>query len=118
MSTAVGEGARDDVAPAWSLRRVVSAAVIGNVLEWYDFAVYGFFAPITIAPQFFPADDPVASQLAAFAVLAIGFLMRPVGAALFGYIGDRYGRARALLWSIMLMAFPTVLIGLLPTYAT
>jgi MFS transporter, MHS family, proline/betaine transporter len=118
MSTAVGESARADGAPAWSLRRVVSAAVIGNVLEWYDFAVYGFFAPIVLAPQFFPANDPVVSQLAAFAAFAVGFLMRPIGAALFGYVGDRYGRARALLLSIAMMAIPTVLMGLLPTYAT
>src|SRR5689334_17840181 len=117
MSTAVGEGARDDVAPAWSLRRVVSAAVIGNVLEWYDFAVYGFFTQI-LASQFFPSDDPIVSELAWFASFAIGFLMRPVGAALFGYIGDRYGRVRALLLSIAMMAIPTVLMGLLPTYAT
>ncbi len=117
MSTAVGEGARDGVAPAWSLRRVVTAAVIGNVLEWYDFAVYGFFAPI-LASQFFPAGDRVVSLLAAFAAFAVGFLMRPVGAALFGYIGDRYGRARALFMSIAMMAIPTVLMGLLPTYAT
>jgi len=118
MSTAVGEGARDDVGPpAWSLRRVVSAAVIGNVLEWYDFAVYGFFAPI-LASQFFPSDDRVVSLLAAFAAFAVGFLMRPVGAALFGYVGDRYGRVRALLLSITMMAIPTALMGLLPTYAT
>ncbi|HVS23715.1 MAG TPA: MFS transporter, partial [Gammaproteobacteria bacterium] len=117
MSTAVGEGARDGIAPAWSLRRVVSAAVIGNVLEWYDFAVYGFFAPI-LATQFFPSGDPVVSLLAAFAAFAIGFLMRPVGAALFGYVGDRYGRVRALVLSIAMMAIPTVAMGLLPTYAT
>ena len=117
MSTAVGEGARDDIAPAWSLRRVVTAAVIGNVLEWYDFAVYGFFAPI-LASQFFPSGDRVVSLLAAFAAFAVGFLMRPVGAALFGYIGDSYGRARALLMSIAMMAIPTVLMGFLPTYAT
>jgi MHS family proline/betaine transporter-like MFS transporter len=117
MSTAVGEGGRDDVAPAWSLRRVVTAAVIGNVLEWYDFAVYGFFAPI-LASQFFPADDHVVSLLAAFGAFAVGFLMRPVGAALFGYVGDRHGRARALFLSIAMMAIPTVLMGLLPTYAT
>jgi MHS family proline/betaine transporter-like MFS transporter len=117
MSSAVGESARDGAAPAWSLRRVVTAAVIGNVLEWYDFAVYGFFAPI-LAAQFFPAGDRVVSLLAAFAAFAVGFLMRPVGAALFGYIGDCYGRARALLLSIAMMAIPTVLMGLLPTYAT
>jgi MHS family proline/betaine transporter-like MFS transporter len=117
MSIAVGETAGDTVAPAWTLRRVVSAGVIGNVLEWYDFAVYGFFTPI-LATQFFPSEDRVVSLLAAFATFAVGFLMRPVGAALFGHIGDRYGRARALLISVAMMAIPTVLMGFLPTYAT
>ncbi len=104
-------------APAWSLRRVVTAGVIGNVLEWYDFAVYGFFAPI-LASQFFPSESRVVSLLAAFGAFAVGFLMRPIGAMLFGHIGDRYGRARALLISVAMMAIPTVLMGLLPTYAT
>ena len=99
----------------WSLRRVVTAGVIGNVLEWYDFAVYGFFAPI-LAAKFFPASDPRLSLLAAFGAFAVGFLMRPVGAAVFGHIGDRYGRARALFLSVAMMAIPTVLMGLLPTY--
>jgi MHS family proline/betaine transporter-like MFS transporter len=104
-------------ATPWTLRRVVTAGVIGNVLEWYDFAVYGFFAPI-LAAKFFPAADPRVSLLAAFGAFAVGFLMRPVGAALFGHIGDRYGRARALLFSVAMMAVPTVLMGLLPTYDT
>lgn len=101
----------------WTLRRVVTAGVIGNVLEWYDFALYGFFAPI-LAAQFFPAGDRMVSLLAAFGAFAVGFLMRPVGAAVFGHIGDRYGRARALLLSVAMMAIPTVIMGLLPTYAT
>src|SRR5688500_15310294 len=97
MSTAI---ASQPVAERrWSLKRVVTAGVIGNVLEWYDFAVYGFFAPI-LAAQFFPTGDRMTSLLAAFGTFAVGFLMRPVGAALFGHIGDRYGRARALLLSI------------------
>jgi MHS family proline/betaine transporter-like MFS transporter len=104
-------------AAPWTLRRVVTAGVIGNVLEWYDFAVYGFFAPI-LAAKFFPNDDPRVSLLAAFGAFAVGFLMRPVGAAVFGHIGDRYGRARALLFSVAMMAVPTVLMGLLPTYDT
>ena len=87
------------------------------MLEWYDFAVYGFFAPI-LAAQFFPSDDRMVSLLAAFGAFAVGFLMRPVGAVVFGHIGDRYGRARALLLSVAMMAVPTVLMGLLPTYAT
>jgi MFS transporter, MHS family, proline/betaine transporter len=117
MSIAVGESADAVQAPAWSLRRIVTAGVIGNVLEWYDFAVYGYFAA-TLGALFFPAGDPASQTLAAFATYAVGFLMRPVGAALFGHIGDRYGRARALVVSIALMAIPTVLMGLLPTYAS
>ncbi|HET7132838.1 MAG TPA: MFS transporter, partial [Gammaproteobacteria bacterium] len=117
MSIAVGEAAGARSAPAWSLRRIVTAGVIGNVLEWYDFAVYGYFAS-TLGALFFPAEDPASQTLAAFATYAVGFLMRPVGAALFGHIGDRYGRARALVISIALMAIPTVLMGVLPTYAS
>ena len=117
MGAAIEIEARAASAAPWTLRRVVTAGVIGNVLEWYDFAVYGFFAPI-LAAQFFPAEDPRVSLLAAFAAFAVGFLMRPVGAAIFGHIGDRYGRARALLFSIAMMAMPTVLMGLLPTYET
>jgi hypothetical protein len=103
MGAAIEIEASATSATPWTLRRVVTAGVIGNVLEWYDFAVYGFFAPI-LAAQFFPAEDPRVSLLAAFAAFAVGFLMRPVGAVIFGHIGDRYGRARALLFSIALMA--------------
>jgi MHS family proline/betaine transporter-like MFS transporter len=117
MGGTTGIEARAASAAPWTLRRVVTAGVIGNVLEWYDFAVYGFFAPI-LAAKFFPAADPRVSLLAAFAAFAVGFLMRPVGAAVFGHIGDRYGRARALLFSVAMMAVPTVLMGLLPTYDT
>jgi MHS family proline/betaine transporter-like MFS transporter len=117
MGVAAGIEVGGVSATPWTLRRVVTAGVIGNVLEWYDFAVYGFFAPI-LAAKFFPAADPRVSLLAAFATFAVGFLMRPVGAAVFGHIGDRYGRARALLFSIAMMAVPTVLMGLLPTYDT
>src|SRR5262245_63700625 len=97
-------------------RRVVAAGIAGNVMEWYDFSVYGYFAR-TIGNLYFPSDDPRTSTLAAFAVFAVGFLMRPLGAVLFGHIGDRVGRGPALLWSVVAMAVPTFIIGLLPTYA-
>jgi MHS family proline/betaine transporter-like MFS transporter len=85
-------------------------------MEWYDFAVYGYFAGI-IGRHFFPAEDPVSSLLAAFGVFAAGFLMRPIGSIVFGHIGDHAGRKAALTLSVLAMAVPTLLIGLLPTYA-
>ena len=97
-------------------RRVVAAGIAGNVMEWYDFAVYGYFAR-TIGNLYFPSDDPKASLLAAFGVFAAGFLMRPLGAVLFGYIGDRVGRGPSLLLSVVVMAVPTFAIGVLPTYS-
>jgi MHS family proline/betaine transporter-like MFS transporter len=97
-----------------TVRRGVIAGVVGNMLEWYDFALFGFFAR-QIGEQFFPAHDPTASLLAAFGTFAAGFLMRPVGGALFGWVGDRYGRKQALVWSVLAMAFPSFFIGLLPT---
>ena len=97
--------------------RFIAAGTIGNVLEWYDFAIYGYFAT-AIGRQFFPHEDPVAQLLSAFGVFALGYLMRPVGGALIGHIGDRFGRRTALTLSVAAMAIPTFLIGLLPGYAT
>jgi MHS family proline/betaine transporter-like MFS transporter len=96
--------------------RTVVAGMIGNVLEWYDFALFGFMAPI-LSPLFFPAEDRLASLLATYGVFAVGFLMRPIGGIFFGHIGDRFGRKRALEWSVLLMAVSTTLLGLLPTHA-
>jgi MHS family proline/betaine transporter-like MFS transporter len=98
-------------------KRLIIAGTIGNVLEWYDFAVYGFFAH-EIGQVFFPAKDSVTSLIAAFGAFAAGFLMRPVGAVIFGHIADSRGRRLAMTLSVLLMAFPTFVIGLLPGYAT
>lgn len=98
------------------LRHRIMAGFIGNVVEWYDFALYGYLAGI-IAPLFFPSEDPTAGLIATYGVFAAGFLMRPIGAAVFGWFGDRYGRARTMQISVTMMAVPTVLLGLLPTYA-
>jgi len=100
-----------------SAKQAVAAAVIGNVLEWYDFAVYGFMAAI-IGKNFFPSGDPITELLASFAVFGVGFLARPVGGIVIGRIGDVKGRKVALLLTIFLMAAGTVLIGIAPTYAT
>jgi MFS transporter, MHS family, proline/betaine transporter len=102
--------------PQDKTRRAVTAAVIGNVLEWYDFAVYGYVATI-IAKNFFPPGNETAALLATFAAFGIGFLARPLGGIVIGWVGDKYGRKTALLITIFLMALGTVLIGLIPTYA-
>jgi MFS transporter, MHS family, proline/betaine transporter len=97
--------------------RVVAAGIVGNVLEWYDFAIYGYFAA-TIGWQFFPHEDAVAQLLSAFGIFALGYLVRPLGGVIVGHIGDRFGRAAALRFSVAAMAIPTFLIGLLPGYET
>ena len=99
------------------IRRVIAAGMIGNVLEWYDFAIYGYFAT-QIGRNFFPHEDAVAQLLSAFGVFAIGYLMRPIGGVIVGHIGDRFGRRAALTFSVTAMAIPTFLIGLLPGYQT
>ena len=98
-------------------RKVIAAGMIGNVLEWYEFAICGYFAA-SIGRHFFPREDAVAQLLAAFGVFALGYLVRPIGGALIGHIGDRYGRRTALTVSVTAMAVPTFLMGLLPGYET
>jgi MHS family proline/betaine transporter-like MFS transporter len=98
------------------LRHVVISCMIGNALEWYDFALYGYFGVMISRLMFPPDQTPVGLLLKSYAVFFLGFIMRPLGAVLFGYIGDRHGRKKALMWSIYCMAIPTTLIGLLPTY--
>jgi MFS transporter, MHS family, proline/betaine transporter len=98
-------------------RRAVTAAVIGNVLEWYDFAVYGYVAAI-IGKNFFPGTDETTELLKAFLTFGLGFVARPIGGIVIGRMGDTHGRKAALMLTIFLMAAGTVLIGILPTYAT
>jgi MHS family proline/betaine transporter-like MFS transporter len=97
-------------------RRQVYAGAVGNVLEWYDFAVYGFLAPI-IGKVFFPSGDPVTSLLAAYGALAAGYFSRPLGSVLFGHLGDRIGRKPALILSMVLMGAATLGIAVLPGHA-
>ena len=98
-----------------TLRRVITGASIGNAVEWFDFAIYGFLATF-IAANFFPAGDDTAALLNTFAIFAAAFFMRPLGGFVFGPLGDRIGRHRVLALVILLMSGATLLIGLLPTY--
>ena len=99
------------------LRRVVMASLIGTTIEWYDFFLYGSAAALVFNKLFFPEFDPLTGTLLAFATYALGFVARPVGGIVFGHFGDRIGRKRLLMLSLVLMGVATVLIGLLPTYS-
>ena len=99
------------------LRRVVMASLIGTTVEWYDFFLYGSAAALVFNKLFFPEFNPLTGTLLAFATYALGFVARPVGGIVFGHFGDRIGRKRLLMLSLILMGVATVLIGLLPTYA-
>ena len=97
--------------------KLILTSSVANSFEWYDYALFGHFAPI-IGQKFFPNSDPSISLLYAFLAFAVGYLMRPIGGIFFGVIGDRFGRRAALSASVICMAFPTAAIGFLPTYET
>jgi metabolite-proton symporter len=99
------------------LRRVIMASLIGTTIEWYDFFLYGSAAALVFGHVFFPQSDPLAGTLLAFGTYAVGFVARPIGGIVFGHYGDRIGRKRLLMFSLVLMGAATVLIGLLPGYA-
>ena len=99
------------------LRRVVMASLIGTTIEWYDFFLYGSAAALVFNRLFFPEFDPLVGTMLAFATYGLGFVARPVGGIVFGHFGDRIGRKRLLMLSLVLMGVATILIGLLPTYA-
>jgi MFS family permease len=98
--------------------RVALAGLIGTTIEWYDFFIYALAATLVFGPQFFPSTSDVASTLAALSTFAIGFVARPIGGALIGHFGDRVGRKRMLVLSLLVMGVGTALIGILPTYET
>ncbi len=98
-----------------ALRRAASASFMGNFVEWFDYAAYGYLATI-IALIFFPQADKTTGLLATFAVFALSFIVRPIGGLVWGHFGDKYGRRSALSWSILIMSISTFCIGLLPTY--
>jgi len=96
-------------------RKLVFTSGVANTFEWYDYALFGHFAPV-IGRKFFPDNDPSAALLQVFLVFAVGYLMRPLGGIFFGIIGDKFGRRVSLSAAVMCMAIPTAIIGFLPTY--
>lgn len=101
-----------------SRKRLIPGTVIGSVIEWYDIAVYGQAAALVFGTLFFPSFSPTTGVVAAFATFGVGYFARPVGAVLFGHLGDRYGRRFSLVCTLLLMGVATVAIGLLPTYGS
>ncbi len=98
------------------LRRAIVASTVGTAIEWYDFFLYGAVTAIVFAKLYFPNSDPLAGTLSSFGIYAVGFVARPVGAAIFGHYGDRIGRKATLIATLMLMGIATFLVGFVPSY--
>jgi MFS family permease len=96
--------------------RAATAAFIGTMIEWYDFYIYATAAALVFGELYFPSHDPFISTMAAFATFAVGFFARPIGGVIFGHLGDKIGRKKALMITLMMMGVATVCIGLLPAY--
>lgn len=97
--------------------KMVWGASLGNVIEWYDFSLFGFMAPV-IGPLFFPEQSHVMAVITTYIILAASFVMRPIGALIFGFFGDTTGRKKTLLVSVVMVAFLAILIGVIPTDQT
>jgi MFS family permease len=97
------------------LRRAVIASTIGTAIEWYDFFLYSVVTGLVFAKLFFPNSDPLVGTLEAFGIYAVGFIARPIGAAIFGHYGDRIGRKSTLIATLMIMGVATFLVALVPT---
>ena len=100
------------------LRRAVVASTIGTTIEWYDFFLYGSAAALVFPKLFFPSSDPFVGQILSFSTFFVGFVARPLGAALFGHFGDRVGRKALLVITMMTMGVATMAVGLVPSYAS
>jgi MFS family permease len=115
-TAALIEAPLSDAGHRAQLRRAVVASTVGTTIEWYDFLLYGQMAPIVFAKLYFPSSEPLTGALQAFAVFAVGFVARPIGAAIFGHYGDRIGRKAALIATLLLTGLSTFLVGCVPTY--
>ena len=115
--TATDAGAMSLLEHRRQLRRAVIASTIGTTIEWYDFFIYGTVTGLVFAKLYFPGSDPLTGTLEAFAIYAVGFVARPVGAAIFGHYGDRIGRKAALIATLLLMGLATFAVAFVPGYA-
>jgi MFS transporter, MHS family, shikimate and dehydroshikimate transport protein len=113
VTQSAGSPGLDASAP---MRRVIFASIIGSMIEWYDFSIYGTAAALVFNKLFFPTVSPLLGTLVAVATYGVGFLARPLGGALFGHFGDRFGRKKMLAATVLLMGGGTFLVGCLPTY--
>lgn len=111
-------GSSRATAPERSMKKVVLISLAGSTIEWYDFFIYGAAAALVFNQLFFPSFVPLTGTLLAFSTFAVGFLVRPLGAVIFGHFGDKFGRKPALVTAMLTMGVATTAIGLLPTYGT
>jgi len=116
-SASFAAGALPDADHRTQLRRAVLASTIGTTIEWYDFLLYGQVAGLVFAQLYFPKSDPLVGALLAFSTYAVGFVARPIGAAIFGHYGDRIGRKAALIATLLISGLATFAVGLVPSYA-
>src|SRR5437660_604601 len=117
MTTAeISPGGLSDAEHRLQLRRAVVASTVGTVIEAYDFLLYGQVAGLVFAKLYFPGSDPLVGTLQAFAIYAVGFVARPVGAAIFGHYGDRIGRKATLIATLLLTGLSTFAVGFVPGY--
>src|SRR5882724_8990633 len=116
MATRQEVGTFDEAEHRRQLRRAVLAGAVGTAIEWYDFFLYSTITGLVFARLYFPRADPFVGTLEAFGVYAVGFLARPIGAAIFGHYGDRLGRKAALVTTLLLMGSATFLVALVPSY--
>src|SRR3984957_18692472 len=115
-ATGVATDALSELEHRVQLRRAVIASTIGTTIEWYDFFLYSTVTGLVFAKLYFPASDPLVGTLQAFGIYAVGFVARPVGAAIFGHYGDRLGRKAALIATLLLMGIATFLVAFVPVY--
>src|SRR3954451_6703082 len=115
-TSGVGPSALSDAEHRKQLRRAVIASTVGTTIEWYDFLLYATVTGLVFAHLYFPQSDPLIGTLQAYAIFFVGFVARPIGAAIFGHYGDRIGRKAALIATLLMTGLATVLVALVPTY--